>query len=1437
MDGLGPIDIDILINNPALLRSLRQAEQDTQNTNRVITREGQQMSEALDGWAKKATIAATSFFSIQAAQNFVQEIIKVRGEFEQLNVAYDTILKSKAKGDALFAETVKFAATTPFNLTDVATATKQLLAYGFAAKDITDVLTTTGNIAAGVSVPLGDIVYLYGTLKTQGRAYAQDIRQFTGRGIPIIQELAKQFHVGEEEVNKLVEAGKVGFPEVQKAFESLTGSSGIFYNLMEKQSHTLTGMLSNLEDAFSQMLNSIGESNEGILKGGIELAASLVTNYQKVIDIVELLIITYGAYRAALLLQTASTIASTIASGANTVAIGLETVAYRLLRDGLEVLNAEKILTIATTAAYTAVISALVIALKSWHDASDLTNRINSETNAITSDANVQVEVQKTKINDLNKIINDHNNTQEDRLAALKKLNAIAPEYLGNITLETANTKAASKAIKDYLDDLDKKLQGEAAYSQKLENLKKITELKTKGIDAISSTERVGYSLKNFFSGNFTTSTDADNKQIVAQLVKTYEDANKQIDAQFGDQIKKTLTGNTGAKDFASKFGKDLKAALAGDGVKGILDNFNTILKEANSETDLEALRDGLSAKLKALAPNDSQKAALKKRLAEVKDLIKTYDPGEDVKLQKAANAEIDARNTIAEKVAAINEDSRQNALTNDQKEIAQAKQKYDQLLKMIDDYNVKAERNKWKKIDPAKFKVNGIVTDIPAAEQAAVADVIAKQQVEKQRIVIDQQKEIFDAFEQYKIDHGEAAANQLYSGQLQGFKTYVEYLKSLMPETGDLSAKANAQRDMLSKLIVTANKEDQKAQLTNFAQLLASTLTYEQQRNAIVQKYLLQASELRKHGLDTQASQAIANGQEELTQLDNSNTEKLTSYKELFDGLHKISVERSQQDIKQLNAYADSQFKAGLMTEEAYLKLKKEIHEASAEIANMNADKLLAVGSALESLSGSLGGISSGLGDLVGGLAKTVNSVAGIGKLKTAFDSAQGSQAKFIAGANFYGAAISSAANLVGIFTSAAKQRKEAEEAYQNSVLAFQNQYKINTIEQIRLQEQLNGNLFFKNYQKDIANAASSLATANRAFQTSLGALQNGQAKVGQRNAVDWNNVLKGAGAGAALGSIIPGIGNAVGAVVGGVVGAIGGLFGGKKKKDVYGSLLGEYPELITKAKDGTDQFNAALAKNLIQNNLVNDSTKVLLQNTIDLNDARQAAIDQINQDIKDLAGNLGTDLQNSLVAAFENGTDAFQSFKGTVEKGIQDIVAQFLFENIFGGEFDKLSDELKASFSVTGDQNAVDDITKFYQDAGPLVKQYQDALKAAQAEAKKNGLDLFKPDGSGSSSSSSLSGAISGITADQANVLEGAIRGMQQTLLEISNFISGGFKSMADWLLELKGQTLLQKQIEANTRRTADNTDKMVSSLDNIDNNTSSASLTNVFRAAGKS
>lgn len=267
------------------------------------------------------------FLSIQAAKGFVDEIIKIRSEFEGLDVAFTTILKSKERADRLMSEVVQFAATTPFGLTEVAKSTKQLLAYGVAVGDIKDELNTLGNIAAGVSQPIGEIAYLYGTLKTQGRAYAMDIRQFTGRGIPIIQELATVLGVAKNEVMGLVEEGKVGFPEVQKAFQNMTGTGGAFFDLMQKQSLTTGGRISNLKDQIDLMFNSFGKSNSGIINAGISGIQSLVANYETVIDTITIMIATYGAYRAALALTAAFDKLSLNASAAKVAALNAELVA------------------------------------------------------------------------------------------------------------------------------------------------------------------------------------------------------------------------------------------------------------------------------------------------------------------------------------------------------------------------------------------------------------------------------------------------------------------------------------------------------------------------------------------------------------------------------------------------------------------------------------------------------------------------------------------------------------------------------------------------------------------------------------------------------------------------------------------------------------------------------------------------------------------------------------------------------------------------------------------------------------------------------------------------------------------------------------------------------------------------------------------------------
>lgn len=296
----GALEFDVILKTMDLQRQIQEVERRIMGMTTNTVRETSKMDTAF----QKLGLGIAGYFSFQAMRNFTAEIINVRGEFQQLEVAFNTMLKSKQKADALMSDVVQFAATTPFNLTEVAKSAKHLLAYGSVAENITDELRMLGDVASGVSAPIGDLVYLYGTLRTQGRAYTRDILQFTSRGIPIISELAKQMGVAESAVQGLVESGKVGFPQVEQAFKAMTSQGGMFNNLMAAQTKTLAGQMSNLKDAFDQMLNGIGKDTQGIISSGIKGVATLIQNYEKVGKAILVIVSTYGAYKAALIATT-----------------------------------------------------------------------------------------------------------------------------------------------------------------------------------------------------------------------------------------------------------------------------------------------------------------------------------------------------------------------------------------------------------------------------------------------------------------------------------------------------------------------------------------------------------------------------------------------------------------------------------------------------------------------------------------------------------------------------------------------------------------------------------------------------------------------------------------------------------------------------------------------------------------------------------------------------------------------------------------------------------------------------------------------------------------------------------------------------------------------------------------------------------------------------
>lgn len=273
----------------------------------TAVQESARMEQSILNFAQNGARYIVSYLVGNGMMSLVNSIVQTRGQFQQLEIAFGTMLGNEQKAKALMDQMVDTAAKTPFDLMGVAGGAKQLLAYGTAADKVNDTLVRLGNIASGLSIPLQDIVYLYGTTMVQGRLYAQDVRQFTGRGIPLVKELAAMYGKTAEEINTMVSEGKIGFPEVEKVLNKLTNSGGQFFNLMEKQSSSLTGMIANLGDAWDSALNKLGEDNQDLFASGISGATYLVENFDEILRIVKAITIAYGSYKAAIVLNTLAT--------------------------------------------------------------------------------------------------------------------------------------------------------------------------------------------------------------------------------------------------------------------------------------------------------------------------------------------------------------------------------------------------------------------------------------------------------------------------------------------------------------------------------------------------------------------------------------------------------------------------------------------------------------------------------------------------------------------------------------------------------------------------------------------------------------------------------------------------------------------------------------------------------------------------------------------------------------------------------------------------------------------------------------------------------------------------------------------------------------------------------------------------------------------------
>ncbi|WP_300703607.1 tape measure protein [Bacteroides sp.] len=431
------------------------------------------MSSSISETTGKSDILSGAFkkmFNVvggkDAIKELVTEVVRVRGEFQQLEVAFGTLLGSKEKADSLMNQMMKTAAESPFSVTELATGAKQLLTYGVQAEDVNDILLNLGDIASGLGMPLEQLTTLYGKTMSQGQLYAQDLEQFTASGIPMLQGLADVYGVTTEEVNKMVSAGQVGFPEVQRVITDLTGEGGKFHNVMQEQSQTLAGKINNLRDAWEQMLNNIGESQEGVMAGAIDGAGYLLENYEGIGRILAVLVATYGAYKAAVI---AVSVIESVRYQATLIQMAGMTKMQAItdiLRAKTELLN--KTMLSNPYILIPTLIIGVVAAMWALHDSTTAAEKAQERFNKKQEDSKNEAQDYKRKLQQLVEELQDETTAEVKKQEIRNEINKDYPTFFKFLTDEKGHIGDLTSAWKAFNEEAAKKksTQNEASVAE-----------------------------------------------------------------------------------------------------------------------------------------------------------------------------------------------------------------------------------------------------------------------------------------------------------------------------------------------------------------------------------------------------------------------------------------------------------------------------------------------------------------------------------------------------------------------------------------------------------------------------------------------------------------------------------------------------------------------------------------------------------------------------------------------------------------------------------------------------------------------------------------------------------------------------------------------------------------------------------------------------------
>ena len=538
----------------------------------LYNNDGKKVVETNEGIAISWKKALAVIGGVAVLKALGSEIIRVRGEFQSMQTAIETMVGKDMAGQ-LIPQIKELAKISPLTMSDMVGAEKMMLGFNIQAEDTIKYLKAISDISMGESSKFNSLTLAFSQMSAAGKLMGQDLNQMINAGFNPLQIISEKTGKSIATLKDEMSQGAVSAEMVQQAFIDATSAGGKFYNMSENASKTINGQLSMMQDALDNAFNEMGQKSEGVIMKGIQMTTSLIQNYETVGKILAGLVATYGTYRTAVMLVTAAESKHTL------VEIGL-TNARILARKAQLALNAA-MLTNPYVLLATAVVG-LGAAMWAFHDSTTAAEKAQKRFNEKQKEAAKQEQEHKQKIDSLVESSRDIALADLQRGQSLAELRKEYPKIFDKYDIETIKLADILKLKREIAEE-DAKRAGEKK-EKEFSDIEKEIKYYENLLKSLSGQQGVDGYVKKLKELRATRDVMLQDKGkgISEQFISSLKDIDISEFDRYISELEKRIKGQSENGKIKLRLPIDVKGSLSDEAIYEVKD-IKTLIDTAKS--------------------------------------------------------------------------------------------------------------------------------------------------------------------------------------------------------------------------------------------------------------------------------------------------------------------------------------------------------------------------------------------------------------------------------------------------------------------------------------------------------------------------------------------------------------------------------------------------------------------------------------------------------------------------------------------------------------------------------------------------------------------------------------------------------------------------------------------------------------------------------------